>query len=274
MTCGPVQSDLLHDTHAPTEHKAEFRFYEELNDFLPADRRKRGFDFQYRGTPSVKDTIEAIGVPHTEIDLILVDGRSVGFEHRLRGEERVAVYPMFERLDISPVVRLRPAPLRDPKFVADVHLGTLARHLRLLGFDTLWRNDLDDRLIVDTAQRHRRIILTRDLGILRHSEVTHGYWVRSTDPLTQMDEVVRALDLRARIEPYTRCLECNGLVCPIDRHRAADHVPLQVFLVHRDFRQCGGCGRVYWKGSHLRRLDSIVARARSDSSGQAVQTDQ
>ncbi|HUH00015.1 MAG TPA: twitching motility protein PilT, partial [Gammaproteobacteria bacterium] len=109
--------------------ESEFRFYEELNDFLPEARRRRTFEWRFRGTPSVKDTIEAIGVPHTEVDLVLVDGRSVGFEVRLRGGERVAVYPVFERLDISPLVRLRPEPLRVTRFVADVHLGTLARHL-------------------------------------------------------------------------------------------------------------------------------------------------
>jgi len=265
VTCGPVQSDLLHDTHAPTEHKAEFRFYEELNDFLPASRRKAAFAHTFRGHPSVKDTIEALGVPHTEIDLILVDGRSVGFDHLLCGGERVAVYPVFESFDISPVVRLRPAPLRVTRFVADVHLGTLARHLRLIGFDTLWRNDLDDDAIIELARAEQRIILTRDRGILRHGLVTHGYWLRSTDPSAQLDEVIRALDLGTGICPYTRCLECNGAVATIGRREAVRHVPLQVFLVYRDFTRCEDCGRVYWPGSHQRRLDAVVSRARRAS---------
>ena len=136
---------------------ALFRFYEELNDFLPAERRKVAFVHEFVGTPSVKDTIEAIGVPHTEIDLILVDGRSVGFGHRLAGGERVAVYPMFEGLDIAPVQRPRPRPLREPRFVLDVHLGTLARYLRLLGFDAIWRNDLDDQAIIDMAGREQTV---------------------------------------------------------------------------------------------------------------------
>ena len=130
---------------------AEFRFYEELNDFLPPEKRKRAFDYRFDGTPSIKDAVEAVGVPHTEIDVILADGRSVGFDYRLRGGERVAVYPMFEALDVSPLVRLRPQPLRSTRFVVDVHLGALARHLRLIGFDTVWRNNLDDREIVDIA---------------------------------------------------------------------------------------------------------------------------
>jgi uncharacterized protein len=251
-----------HDPHAARWHSAEFRFYEELNDFLPEARRKQAFAWSFRGTPSVKDTIEAIGVPHTEVDLVLVDGRSVGFDHLLRGGERVAVYPVFERLDISPVVRLRPAPLRETRFIVDVHLGTLARHLRLLGFDTLWRNDLDDESIIALARDERRIILTRDKGILKDGRVTHGYWLRATDPLLQLDEVVRALQLGPGFESYTRCLECNGVLRPVPREEVAREVPLQVFLAFRDFSRCERCGRVYWAGSHRARLDAVIDRAR------------
>src|SRR5262245_35325727 len=97
-------------------HGSTFRFYEELNDFLAPERRGTSFEYAYTGTPSVKDAVEAIGVPHTEIDLILVDGVSVRFDHLLRGGERVAVYPCFERLDLTGVTRLRPEPLRTPRF--------------------------------------------------------------------------------------------------------------------------------------------------------------
>jgi len=239
------------------------RFYAELNDFLPEDRRQREFTYRFVGTPSVKDTIEAIGVPHTEVDVILVDGKSVDFGHLLEGGERVTVYPVFERYDVSPVTRLRPAPLRQTRFIADVHLGTLARTLRLLGFDTTWESDLDDETIIDTATRERRIILTRDKGILKNGNVTHGYWLRATDPEEQLEEVIRALDLAGNIEPYVRCMECNGELEDIARSDAAQSVPLQVFLVYRDFKRCRCCGRIYWRGSHLRRLDKVVERARS-----------
>jgi uncharacterized protein with PIN domain len=250
------------DPHAPLTRSISVRFYAELNDFLPTAKRHRAFDHEFTGTPSVLDTIEAIGVPHTEIDVILVDGQSVGFGHRLRGGERVAVYPAFERFDIAPLTRLRPEPLRDSRFVADVHLGTLARYLRLLGFDTIWRKDLDDETIIRTALEERRIILTRDKGILRHGRVTHGYWVRATEPLTQVDEVIRALDLGRAVRPYSRCMECNGRLLEISRFAAYREVPLQVFLVFRDFRRCETCRRVYWRGSHERRLDAIIERAR------------
>lgn len=251
------------DPHAAPLRSCELRFYEELNDFLPPARRKRAFSYSFTGTPAVKDAIEALGVPHTEIDLILVDGRSVGFDERLAGGERVAVYPVFERVDIGPVVRLRPRPLRVPRFVLDVHLGALARYLRLLGFDSVWRNDLDDAAIVEISVDEHRIILTRDRGILKHGRVTHGYWLRATDPLAQLDEVVRALDLGTRIEPYTRCLECNGGLVDIGRDEAAPDVPPRVLEEHDAFRRCTGCGRVYWPGTHQPRLDAIVARARA-----------
>jgi uncharacterized protein with PIN domain len=247
--------------HARTRRRTEIRFYAELNDFLPPDRRQRSFTHEFTGTPSVKDTIEAIGVPHTEVDVILVDDKSVDFEYLLYGGERVAVYPVFERFDVSPVTRLRPQPLRETRFVADVHLGTLARYLRLLGFDTAWRKDLEDEEIIEISLEEKRIILTRDKGILKHGSVTHGYWLRATDPMEQLEELVSALDLSKRIEPYSRCMECNGMLESISRTEAAKTVPLQVFLVYRDFRRCDGCQRVYWPGSHQKRLDRIIALA-------------
>ena len=251
------------DAPARVRREARFRFYAELNDFLPESSRQREFGYGFAGTPSVKDAIEAIGVPHTEVDVILVDGESVDFSHLLKGGERVAVYPMFERFDVSPVSRLRPAPLRIPRFIADVHLGSLARNLRLLGFDTTWERDLEDEAIIDIAAGERRIILTRDKGILKNGRVTHGHWLRATDTSGQLDEVIRALDLAGSINPYTRCMECNGELVPIERPEAAPAVPLQVFLVYRDFKRCSRCRRVYWKGSHFDRLDEVVERARA-----------
>jgi len=168
--------------HQPITCLANLRFYQELNDFLPGPQRGKAFDYAFYGRPSVKDVVEAIGVPHPEIDLILVDDKSVNFEHLMWGGERVAVYPVFERFDISPLVYLRPKPLQVTKFIFDVHLGKLARYLRLFGFDTLYRNDLEDPEIIGISLNENRIILTRDLGILKTSRVTHGYWVRSTEP--------------------------------------------------------------------------------------------
>ena len=266
----PDSDRQAQDAHAPVECAVEFRFYEELNDFLPAEKRKHSFIHGVFGTPSVKDTIEALGVPHTEVDVILVDGRSVEFGHLLRGGERVAVYPTFEKLDVSPLTRLRPGPLRVMRFIADVHLGTLARYLRLLGFDTVWRNDLADETIIDIALKEQRIILTRDRGILRNGRVTHGYWLRASDPMAQIEEVVRALDLSGSLRPYTRCLECNGEIDLIEPQQAADAVPLQVFVAFSDFSRCRLCGRVYWAGSHIKRLEEVIRRARAARPANAI----
>jgi len=240
----------------------EFRFYEELNDYLPPELRKRSFTREVSGTSSVKDTIEAIGVPHIDVDLILVDGRSVRFDHRLRGGERVAVYPMFERFDITPIYRLRPRPLRDPRFVADVHLGALARYLRLLGFDTRYRNDFTDEELVQLSVRQRRILLTRDVGLLKRKAVVRAHWLRARDPERQIAEVVGALQLWRALRPFTRCMSCNGLLAPMSRAEAAGHVPERVHRRFRVFTRCRKCRRIYWRGTHVKRLLRLVADVR------------
>lgn len=252
---------MAHARHELRE--SEFRFYEELNDCLPAERRKRTFAHRFRGTPAVKDVIEALGVPHTEIDLILIDGRSVRFDHKLRGGERVAVYPMFERFDITPIHRLRPKPLRNPRFVADVHLGKLARFLRLLGFDTRYANDLDDAELVRISVRERRILLTRDLGLLKHKALTRAHWLRATDAEKQMKEVVIALSLAGNARPFTRCMSCNGALEPVERAAVAGRVPLHVQRSFRRFARCRRCRRIYWRGTHFKRLTGLVLRTRS-----------
>ena len=244
--------------HSPLRRSAEFRFYEELNDFLPEERRKRTFVHEFIGTPSIKDTVEALGVPHTEVDLILIDGQSVGFDCLLAGGERVAVYPVFEALDIAPLVRLRPRPLRNPRFVLDVHLGKLARYLRLLGFDSLYENDFDDPTIVAISVRERRIILTRDKGILKNGAVTHGYWLRATQPREQLREVMRMFDLQRRIEPFSRCLVCNGELLGVDTEAVLERLPAKVRECYDVFVRCGNCDRIYWAGSHYERMRELV----------------
>jgi uncharacterized protein with PIN domain len=243
---------------------AEFRFYEELNDFLPEGRRKRDFTVEVDRARSVKDAIESVGVPHTEVDLILVDGRSVGFDHLLRGGERVAVYPMFEALDITPLVRLRPRALRDPRFIADVHLGKLARHLRMAGFDTLWTAQWDDDEIVKIAAVQARTILTRDKGMLRRKEVERGYFVRATESEAQLGEVVGALQLEGLLAPFTRCRECNVALEDVSREAVLDRLPQRVRNTYERFKRCPGCGRVYWEGTHFERMRVVIERVKKN----------
>ena len=237
---------------------ATFRFYEELNDFLPPERRKRAFEFGFSGTPSVKDTIEAIGVPHTEIDVILVNDESVRFEHLLEGGERVAVYPVFERFDVASVTRLRPAPLRDPRFVLDVHLGKLARYLRLLGFDSLYDRRYDDPAIVALSVGERRTILTRDKGLLKRKAVTHGYWLRNINPRRQIAEVVEALNLAGQVRMFSRCMVCNATLESVVEQDVSDQLPPGVRGQFEKLARCPGCDRLYWPGSHYDRMVDLV----------------
>lgn len=250
------------DDHPRTTRYAEFRFYGELNDFLPADRKQAGFHSPFYGSPSIKDTIQALGVPHTAVDLILVDGQSVDFSHRLTGGERVAVYPVFERLDISPVTHLRPRPLRHTRFILDVHLGKLARHLRMLGFDAAYNRSWNDEAIIDLSIRQHRIILTRDLGILKQSRVTHGYWLRHDLPKEQLLEILLALDLFRQTKPFTRCMECNGQINPVDKASITGQIDANILRRFHAFWQCQDCMKIYWRGSHyqhmLRQVEALV----------------
>jgi uncharacterized protein with PIN domain len=240
--------------------KALFRFYEELNDFLPKQLRKTAFHYDFNGRPSVKDAIEAIGVPHTEIDLILVNGGSVDFAHRLSDGEFVSVYPVFESIDISPVIRLRPHPLREPRFILDVHLGRLAARLRLLGFDTVYDTNCDDNVIIALAAEERRIILTRDISLLRYKSVTHGYWVRSVNPFTQTVEVMKRFDLAGLVNPFSRCINCNGVVETIPKEAILDRLQQKTAQYYDEFTRCAACGNIYWKGSHHIRMTGFVDR--------------
>ena len=244
-----------------TPGTAEFRFYEELNDFLQPRLRKTAFLIGIDRGRSVKDAIESAGIPHTEVDLVIVDGASVGFEHVLHGGERVAVYPVFERLDIASLQHLRPAPLRDPRFVIDTHLGKLARHLRLAGFDSLWRNDYADEEIVALALAERRIVLTRDRGLLKRRTVERGHFVHATDAELQLAEVVRVFQLEEMLRPFSRCRECNVALADADKAEVIDRLPGKVRDFYERFRRCPGCGRIYWEGTHYERLQGMLARA-------------
>jgi uncharacterized protein len=248
----------------------EFRFYEELNDFLPAGWRKVAFDYRFQGTPAVRDLIQAIGVPHSAVDLVLVDGRSVDFAERLHGGERVAVYPVFERLDISPLVHLRPRPLRELRFIVDAHLGKLARGLRLLGFDVVYQREGDDSTLIHRALAEQRVILTRDVGLLKHARVTHGHWVRSVEPVTQLEETLKALDLGGQARPFSRCLECNGLIRPVSKEAVQDRLEPAIFERFPRFWQCDDCGRVYWQGSHYRHLLQRLRAVTPKAAGEGI----
>ena len=193
------------------------------------------------------------------MDLILADGASVDFAWILRDGARVSVYPVFESIDVAPLARVRPAPLREIRFVLDVHLGRLARYLRMLGFDVRWRPDARDDEIALTAAAEHRVVLTRDSGLLKRRVVTHGYRVRESDPERQLHEVVGRLDLLRLVAPFRRCLCCNAPLEAVRKDEIAAALPARVRERHDDFRRCPSCRRIYWAGSHRRRMERLIA---------------
>jgi uncharacterized protein with PIN domain len=240
--------------------QALFRFYAELNDFLAPGRRQISFTHFFRDRVSVKHLIESLGVPHSEIDLILVNGRPESFGYIVQDKDSISVYPVFESLDISPVGRLRPQPLRETRFVLDIHLGQLARYLRLIGFDTLYENDYQDDELAQISSQQRRILLTKDRGLLKRKLVTHGYCVRESNPEQQLLEVVRRFDLGESIEPFQRCLRCNGLLQEIVKKEISQQLLADTRQYYDEFHMCQSCNQVYWKGSHYQRMRSFLKR--------------
>jgi uncharacterized protein with PIN domain len=234
--------------------KATFRFYAELNDFLIQERRFQRFVYEVPGNPAVKDTIEALGVPHTEVDLILINGYSEDFTYQLQDGDQVSVYPVFESVDITPLVRLRPAPLREVRFVLDTHLGRLAGYLRMMGFDTIYRNDFSDEELAKISSEEKRVLLTKDRGLLKRNLVTHGYFVRGIHPREKLIDVLRRFDLFQQVQPFTRCIRCNGLLEDVPKEEVFDLLPPKVKVAYEDFRRCQSCGQIYWKGTHYERM--------------------
>lgn len=249
-----------------TMHTASFRFYAELNDFLPASRRHREFNLRFHGNPAVKDAVESLGVPHTEVDLILINGVEATFATRLEEGDRVSVYPVFESLDIGPIARLRPRPLRRPRFILDVHLGRLATYLRLLGFDAEYGNSSSDAELAQRAVAEGRTLLTRDRGLLKRAAITRGYSVRSTDPREQILEVLARFDLARQMRPFARCLACNGILDHVAKADVEAALPPRVAELNQHFKRCARCGRVYWQGTHYQHLKRFV-EAIAEASG-------
>ncbi|MFC3457541.1 Mut7-C RNAse domain-containing protein [Massilia haematophila] len=242
---------------------ASFRFYEQLNDFLPRARRGREFATPCARAATVKHMIEALGVPHTEVELVLVNGESSGFDRLLAEGDRVAVYPKCETADIAPPLRVRARPLVEsparPRFVADAHLGGLARLLRMAGFDTLYDNRYHDDEIVAIALDEDRVVLTRDRELLKRRTLTHGCYLHALKPAQQFQELFDRLDLAASARPFTICLHCNLPLRSVAKADVLDRLPPSVRELHDEFNTCDCCGRVFWRGSHHKRMTELLA---------------
>ena len=242
-----------------TALSATFRFYAELNDFLPPQRRQHSFDIDIHPPVSVKHLIEALGVPHTEVEVILANSESVDFTYLVESGDRLSIYPAFASLDGATLAPLRPPLSQPPSFVLDVHLGQLAMFLRLLGFDTLYPNNQhDDADLAQIAHDEKRVMLTRDRGLLKRSLVVYGYCLRSRDPEKQLEAVLYRFKLYDWIQPWQRCLKCNGRLHPTPKFQILHRLEPKTIQYYDEFFVCQVCQQIYWKGSHYNSLKQIV----------------
>ena len=234
---------------------ARFRFYAELNELLPRAARQREIRHEFTEPVPVKDRIEAQGIPHTEVELIQVNGSPVDFAHRLRDGDVVSVYPFMAILE-------NPHPLRPPyprgRFVLDQHLSKLAVYLRLMGLDALHRPCFPDQELAKVSAEEGRVLLTRDKGLLMRKEVVHGGFVRATDPMAQLPEVLHRFGARELYATFSRCLACSGPLRTIPEAEVAHRLLPSTRSLYHDYWTCPRCDRVFWEGPHVRRMRAWV----------------
>jgi len=238
---------------------AQIYFHGALNDFLPATRKNKWLDYSFTGSPALKDAIEALGVPHPEVDVILVNQQPANLQQTLKPQDKVEVYPAsaaypeFKEFSIQAKLPI------SYKFILDVHLGKLAKSLRLLGFDTYFDINIpNDKAIATIADIQNRIVLTRDIGLLKHKAIRRGYWLRSQNPLEQLREVIRYFQLENTFKPFTRCLACNNCLAPIAKKDVWDQIPPKTKLYYNEFYHCSNCQRIYWQGSHYEKMRAFI----------------
>jgi len=242
-------------------------FHGQLNDLLPLRQRQQETSCKLHKARSVKDLIESNGIPHTEVDVILVDSISVNFNHLLSGGESIQVYPADNVLNEHKLIHNQPEPSGERRFILDVHLGRLAGYCRLLGFDTLYRNDYDDPTLADISADQQRILITCDRKLLTRKKISYGYLMRSRIPQQQIVELVDRYRLLDHPTHEARCMECNGIIKAVSKEKIKDQLQPLTKKHYHSFYQCDRCQKIYWKGSHyskmLQMIDSIKSRCRS-----------
>lgn len=221
--------------------------------FLPAARRSGAFEVAFEGTPAIKDPIEAAGVPHKEVGRVLIDGREASLSTRVRGGEAIDVFAVERQCAGDP-----------PRLLLDVHLGRPARMLRLIGIDAAYEPHLDDDALQARAAGEGRVLLTRDIGLLKRTDVPAGAFVHATSPREQLVETVWRFGLADHTRPYSRCSHCNVPVADVDAADVEAEVPPRVRARVSRFRRCPRCGRVYWRGTHEAGLHALMAAAGID----------
>lgn len=243
---------------------ARFHFYDDLNDFMPAERKDILFLYPFRGPQSVKHLIESLGVPHTEVGRILVNDAPAGFDYLTRDGDDIQVFPVFNTTGENPELSLS-FPLGERRFILDNHLGRLAYYLRMMGVDCLYRNDYQDDDLALVASQGERILLTRDRRLLMRNAVLYGYWVRNKTPRLQLVEVMRRYALADDINPFHRCIRCNGILIPAKKEDVVDRLLPLTKKYFKEFRICPDCEQVYWKGSHYERMRKLIEQALTET---------
>ncbi len=239
-------------------NSVRFRFYEELNDFLPEEKQKVWFEYAFSGKVSLLDAIRSMGIPMEAIDLILVNQQSKAPDYTLKDGDTISVYPMFELFNVSAISQLHNKPLRNPRFICDVHLGRLCKYLRMLGWDTLYSNSYLATEIIAISCQEKRILLSRSYQLTRHKDVTHSYWIRSSDPLEQIKDLINKLDLSNQANPLTRCLNCNQLIEPVEKPEIIHRLEARTIKYYSEFFRCPACDQIYWKGSHFENMLDFI----------------
>lgn len=238
------------------------RFYGSLNDFLGVKKNLSGNSSIIQKpllvNQTVKDFAESLQVPHTEISMILANSNAVDFDYIIDEDDFLSYYPSFSTLDISQVTKLNLHYPLEMKFILDVHLGKLAKYLRLFGFDTKYNNDNLDFELIEISLKESRILLTRDLGILKNSKLKYGYFLRSNEPIEQIKEIVDVFRLKPYMQPFTRCLECNGEIKATEKELILSKLEPKTIEFYNEFFKCNQCHKIYWKGSHWKKMESFI----------------
>ena len=239
------------------QSKATYTFYSELNDFLHKKKRNKTIEHFFKNSPTVKDSFEALGIPHREVALILSNKQAITFDYRVNNNDNIHVYPYFNDLQQPDLIPIKPEGC--PKFILDVHLGVLAKYLRMAGFDVLYNNDdWGDKYIADTGGEENRIVLSRDIGLLKRSSVIYGYYLRNKDSYKQFQEVSLRYGLSKYFAPFTRCIKCNGSIYPVTKKEVEEDLEKGTKGDYDEFWQCIECKQIYWHGSHYKRMISVI----------------
>ena len=236
------------------------RCYAELNDGLPLWRRFRDSSLALEREATVADLIAVLRIAEADVDLVLLNGTSAPLDAPVHDGDRLALYPVFESFDIGGTQRIRTRPLRAPRFVLDVHLGKLAAHLRMLGFDAAYRTDAKDEELIRESVAAQRILLSRDRALVVDPRLSRAFAIRSGDPTEQLAEVMERFQLRALLHPFTRCLRCNESLIPVARDEVVTLLPPRVRDSQTEFHRCPSCRRVYWPGTHQDRMRAFIDR--------------